>query len=80
MKVDIRNHRVNVVGKSVEAFAAEIGVSPDVIRNLELTGNRPRPENAIAVARYFDKAPDDLWPINDDPPPLDVGRVRKVSA
>lgn len=64
VKVDVRNHRVNVVGKSVEELAAEIGVTPDVIRNLEATGNRPRPANAIKVANHFDLTPDEMW---DDP-------------
>lgn len=65
MKVDVRHHRLNVRGLSVEGFAAEVGVSPDVIRNLEETGNRPRPENATKVARYFGMPTEELWPLDE---------------
>jgi transcriptional regulator with XRE-family HTH domain len=61
MKVDIRDVRVNQKGLSVEDFAAEIGVTPDVIRNLELTGNRPRPGNALRIATHFNLTPDEMW-------------------
>lgn len=62
MKVDIRHHRINVAGKSIDNFASAVGVSPDVIRNLEATGNRPRPGNAIKVASFFGLTPDEMWP------------------
>lgn len=61
MKVDIRHHRLNVAGMSIEAFAKRVGVTPDVIRNLEVTGNRPRPKNAVKVARHFGFTPDEMW-------------------
>lgn len=61
MKIDVRHHRLNVLGMSVEKFAEKVGVTPDVIRNLEATGNRPRPENAVKVARFFDLTPDEMF-------------------
>ena len=75
MKVDVRHHRVNVVGMSIEDFADEVGVTPDVIRNLEKTGNRPQPGNAIKVARYFELVPDEMWPKSTDAQPLDSKAV-----
>jgi DNA-binding XRE family transcriptional regulator len=67
VKVDVRHHRVNVAGKSVEEFAAEVGVTPDVIRNIEATGNRPRPANALKVASHFRLTPDEFWPVDREP-------------
>lgn len=62
MKVNVRHHRLNVRGLSVKAFAAEVGVTEDVIRNLEETGNRPQPQNAVKVARYFGTTTEEMWP------------------
>jgi transcriptional regulator with XRE-family HTH domain len=61
VKINVRHHRLNVVGLSIEDFACKVGVTPDVIRNLEETGNRPRPANAVKVARYFEMEPDEMW-------------------
>jgi ribosome-binding protein aMBF1 (putative translation factor) len=61
MKVDIYADRVNR-GLSQEQLAAEIGVSVDVVRNLEATGNRPRPSNALAVATFYGTTVTDMWP------------------
>jgi len=66
MKVDVRDHRLNVLGLSIEDYAAELDVSPDVIRNLEATRHRPRPANAIKVAKYFDMTPDEMWAVEQE--------------
>jgi transcriptional regulator with XRE-family HTH domain len=66
VRVDVRHHRLNVEGLSIEAFAAKVGVTPDVIRNLEATRNRPRPGNAVAVAKYFGLTPDEMWGIDSE--------------
>jgi transcriptional regulator with XRE-family HTH domain len=61
MRIDLRHHRLNVAGLSIEAFARELGVTPDVVRNLEKTGRRPHPQNAVKVAKYFELTPDEMW-------------------
>lgn len=76
MNVDVRHHRLNVLGLSVEKFAAEVGVTPDVIRNVERTGNRPMPANAVKLARYFDLTPDLMW----DESPVESSPNRSAAA
>jgi ribosome-binding protein aMBF1 (putative translation factor) len=61
MKVDVRHHRLNVEGLSIDAFAVKVGVTADVIRNVETTGNRPRPANAVKLAKYFELTPDEMF-------------------
>lgn len=58
-------------GMSVPDLAKAAGVSAYVIRRAEATGSRPRPENALKLARYFGLRVTDVWPIengngNDD--------------
>lgn len=55
-------------GWSQKRLAAEIGVSVDVIRNIEKTGARPQPANALKVAEYFDCKPSDMFRDDDATP------------
>ena len=61
MKVDVRRHRLNVEGLSIEASAEKAGGPADVTRNAETTGNRPRPANAVKLAKYFELTPDEMF-------------------
>lgn len=62
MTINMRTDRINR-GLSQQELADKIGVSVDVIRNVEETGNRPRPANALAIARFYDSDVVDLWPV-----------------
>lgn len=62
MKVDIHTDRINR-GLSQQQLADQIGVSVDVIRNLEDSGARPRPANARAVAAFYSLSVTDMWPL-----------------
>lgn len=61
MKVDIYTDRLER-GLSQEGLAEEIGVSVDVVRNLEATGRRPRPANALRVAAFYGETVTAMWP------------------
>ena len=65
-------------GLSPEELGAEVKVSGRSIRRYE-DGTRPKPQVAKAIADRFGVSPLELWPIKDDPPPVEVGRVRKVA-
>lgn len=56
--VELRLNR----GLSIAALAEKAGVPEHVIRRAE-SGGRPRPENALRIARVFGVAVTDLWPI-----------------
>lgn len=60
MRVDIQEDRLNR-GLSQQELADEIGVSVDVIRALENTGNRPRPANALLVASFYGTTVTEMW-------------------
>jgi len=62
MTIDVRVDRVNR-GLSQQALADAVGVSVDVIRNLEDTGNRPHPANALKVAVFYGLSVAELWPV-----------------
>lgn len=62
MKVDLRDYRINERGMSVHQLAELLEVSPDVVRNLELTGNAPRPANALKIAQHFQMTVTEMWP------------------
>lgn len=49
-------------GLSQQGMADLIGVSVDVIRSLEATGNRPRWANARKVAEFYGTTVVSLWP------------------
>lgn len=59
---EVRVDRLNR-GLSQQALADEIGVSVDVIRNIE-AGNRPRPGNALKVAQFYGRTVIDMWPVS----------------
>lgn len=61
MKVDVRAYRLNR-GWTAKRLADEIGVTVDVVRNLEERGGRPRPDNAFKVAKHFHLTVADMWP------------------
>lgn len=52
-------------GFSQQEMADLIGVSVDVVRNLEVTGRRPRWANARKVAEFYDEPIVELWPLED---------------
>lgn len=54
-------------GLSQQEMADLIGVSVDVVRNLEATGNRPRFVNARRIADHFGCKVIDLWPLDYEP-------------
>lgn len=60
--INFKAERLNR-GKSIDAFAADVGVTPDVIRHLE-AGGQPRPANALKVAAYFGLTVTHVWPPN----------------
>lgn len=62
MNVNVREDRLNR-GLSQQQLADVIGVSVDVIRNIEATGARPRPDNARAVAAHYGSTVTEMWPI-----------------
>lgn len=64
MKVDIYTDRINR-GLSRAALAAEIGVSDDVVRQLEKTGRRPQPANALKIAAHYGLTVLEMWPEDD---------------
>lgn len=59
----LRVDRVNR-GKSIEAFAAEIGVKPHVLKYAE-RGGRPQPESAKVIADFYETKVTDLWPVEE---------------
>jgi ribosome-binding protein aMBF1 (putative translation factor) len=61
MTIDVVADRVNR-GLSQQQLADEIGVSVDVIRNVERTGKRPRPANALRVATHYGLMVTEMWP------------------
>lgn len=65
MKVDIYADRINR-GLSRAALAAELGVSEDVIRQLEKTGRRPQPANALKIATHYGATVLEMWPDVDE--------------
>lgn len=52
-------------GLSVAACAEGAGVPEHVVRHAE-TGGRPRPENALLLADFYDCKVTDLWPITEE--------------
>lgn len=61
MTINMRADRINR-GLSQLELADRIGVSVDVVRNVEETGNRPRPANALAIANFYECTVLELWP------------------
>lgn len=61
LAVDIYSDRINR-GLSQAALAAEIGVSEDVIRQVEKTGRRPQPTNALKIASHYGRTVLEVWP------------------
>lgn len=61
MTINFKADRINR-GLSQHAFAALLGVSVDVVRNLEETGNRPQPANARKIAEFYGRVVTDMWP------------------
>lgn len=66
MKINVYENRINR-GLSQQQLADEIGVSVDVIRNLEESGARPRPANAAAVAKHYGLTVMEMWPVERQP-------------
>jgi transcriptional regulator with XRE-family HTH domain len=62
MKIDVYTRRINE-GMSQQQLADQIGVSVDVIRNLEANGSRPRLDNARLVAQHYGISVAEMWPI-----------------
>lgn len=52
-------------GMSRTDLAKAAGVSTYVIRRAEMTGSRPRPDNALKLARYFGLRVTDIWPVEN---------------
>jgi transcriptional regulator with XRE-family HTH domain len=50
-------------GLTLNAAAAQIGVSPDVLRRAELGEVTPHPGNAKKIADFYGHRVTDLWPI-----------------
>lgn len=65
-------------GLSIRSAAKKIGIGPDVLNRAE-RGNMPRPDSAKKIADFYGLRVTDIWPIKDDPPPVEVGRVRKAA-
>ena len=65
LKARVFDERMEL-GMSQAEMAAHMGVSVDVVRNLEATGNRPRWANARKVATFFKTTPNKLWPVVED--------------
>lgn len=49
-------------GLSQEEMAELVGVTVNVIRNLEATGNRPHWRNARKFAAFYGETVGELWP------------------
>lgn len=47
-------------------MAEQVGVTVDVIRNLEKNGRQPTYENARKVAAFHETTLADLWPLERD--------------
>ena len=65
MKTKVFNDRMHR-GISQQEMADLIGVSVDVIRNLEATGNRPRWANARKIAEFYGMTILECWPLDHD--------------
>lgn len=66
-------------GLTPEILGKMAGVSGRTIRRLE-EGQMPTPKVAKKLADYFKVSASELFPIQDDEPPVVVGRVRKARA
>ncbi len=64
VRVRVISDRMNR-GASQQELADLIGVSIDVVRNLEATGNRPRWSNAKRVADFYGLRVTDFWPLDE---------------
>jgi ribosome-binding protein aMBF1 (putative translation factor) len=78
MKVDVYVDRINR-GLSRAALADEMGVSEDVIRQLEKTGRRPHPSNALKVAEHYKLTVLEMWP-GEAQAPVDQDRAWEPAA
>lgn len=74
-ELNLRELRFNA-GLSPEELGAEVEVSGRTIRRLE-DGQMPTPRVAKKLADRFEVTATDLFPIQDDDPPVLVGCLRK---
>lgn len=61
--IDLRAERLNR-GKSIEAMAADIGVTKRVLQAAE-NGARPHPPNALKIATFYGKTVTEMWPTEE---------------
>lgn len=53
-------------GKSIPQLAEEIGIPDYVLRRAEKNGQRPHPENALKIAKFFGVDVLEQWPIREE--------------
>lgn len=63
--IDIQELRVNR-GLSLNAAAAEIGVSPNTLAVAESGEVKPRPSSALKIAGFYGFRVTDVWPLEPD--------------